>query len=102
MFLHPPTNFKSREIYLRERRAAPRRLLFLDASLDIAELETEIVESLQYVHTHAGFILKTARLACSQSPYFFTSTPSVPVKLHVFRRKSFLCSKARTLDSRYP
>jgi|688.fasta_scaffold427903_1 hypothetical protein len=56
MFLHPPTNFKSREIYLRERRAAPRRLLFLDASLDIAELETEIVESLQYVHTHAGFI----------------------------------------------
>ena len=58
MFLHPPTNFNSREIYLRERRAAPRRLLFLDASLDIAELETEIVESLQYVHTHTLGLFK--------------------------------------------
>lgn len=42
MFLHPPTNFESHEIYFK-KSAAHHASSFLDALLDIAELETETV-----------------------------------------------------------
>lgn len=58
MFLRPPTNFNSRETYLKERMYLAT-CYSLNSPLDSAEFETDIVESAVYVYTtytHVGFI----------------------------------------------